>query len=94
MDHPRTKLTVVGRQLLIARVETLGWPVAHAAAMQGVSRATAYKWLGRYRAQGEAGLLDRSSRPHRSPHALPADQAQRSSRPGSSAAGDRTAWRR
>lgn len=76
MGHPRTKLTVFGRQLLIIRVETLGWPVAHAAAMQGISRATAYKWLRRYRSDGEAGLLDRSSRPHRSPRALSADQVQ------------------
>jgi transposase InsO family protein len=74
--HPRTKLTVFGRQLLIARVEVLGWPVAHAATMQGISRATGYKWLRRYRAEGEAGLLDRSSRPRYSPRALSADQAQ------------------
>jgi transposase InsO family protein len=76
VGHPRTKLTVFGRQLLILRVEALGWPVAHAAAMQGISRATGYKWLRRYRAEGEAGLLDRSSRPRRSPRALSADQAQ------------------
>ena len=76
MGHPRTKLTVFGRQLLVARVETLGWPVAHAAAMQGISRATAYKWLGRYRTEGETGLLDRTSRPRRSPRALSPDQAQ------------------
>jgi transposase len=54
--HPRTKLTVFGRQLLVLRVETLGWPVAHAAAMQGISRATGYKWLRRYRAEGQTGL--------------------------------------
>jgi transposase InsO family protein len=74
--HPRTKLTVFGRQLLISRVEALGWPVAQAAAMQGVSRATAYKWVRRYRAEGESGLVDRSSRPRRSPRALPIEQAQ------------------
>jgi transposase InsO family protein len=74
--HPRTKLTVFGRQLLIARVEVLGWPVAHAASMQGISRATAYKWLRRYRAEGDPGLLDRSSRPRHSPRALSVDQAQ------------------
>jgi transposase InsO family protein len=74
--HPRTKLTVFGRQLLVARVEVLGWPVAHAAAMQGISRATAYKWLRRYRAEGDPGLLDRSSRPRRSPRALSVGQAQ------------------
>ena len=76
MGHPRTKLTVFGRQLLILRVETLGWPVAHAATMQGISRATGYKWLRRYQVEGEAGLLDRSSRPRRSPRALSPDQAQ------------------
>ena len=76
MANPKTKLTVFGRQLLIARVEGLDWPVAHAAAMQGISRATAYKWLRRYRADGDPGLLDRSSRPRRSPRALSADQAQ------------------
>jgi transposase InsO family protein len=37
----------------------------------GISRATAYKWVRRYRAEGEPGLLDRSSRPHRSPRRLP-----------------------
>jgi transposase InsO family protein len=74
--HPRTKLTVFGRQLLIARVEVFGWPVAHAATMQGISRATAYKWLRRYRAEGDPGLVDRSSRPRRSPRALSTDQAQ------------------
>ncbi|QGZ42748.1 IS481 family transposase [Pseudoduganella flava] len=33
----------------------------------GVSRKTAYKWLERYRAGGELGLLDRSRQPHSSP---------------------------
>jgi transposase InsO family protein len=74
--HPRTKLTVFGRQLLVSRVEAFGWPVAQAAAMQGVSRATAYKWVRRYRIEGEPGLADRSSRPRRSPRALPIEQAQ------------------
>jgi transposase InsO family protein len=42
-----------------------------------VSRATAYKWLARYRQHGQAGLADGSSRPHRCPHALPAAQVRR-----------------
>jgi transposase InsO family protein len=33
----------------------------------GISRTTACKWLARYRTEGIPGLLDRSSRPHRSP---------------------------
>jgi transposase InsO family protein len=48
-----------------------GWPAAHVAEQLGISRATAYKWVRRYRAEGEAGLLDRSSRPHRSPRRVP-----------------------
>jgi len=42
-----------------------------------VSRATAYKWLARYRSEGPAGLADRSSRPQHCPHALPASQVRR-----------------
>jgi transposase InsO family protein len=52
---------------LVERIEQDGWPAAHAAAMAGVSRATAYKWLGRWRSEGLAGLRDRSSRPHSIP---------------------------
>jgi transposase InsO family protein len=37
----------------------------------GVSRATGYKWVRRYRAEGVAGLADRSSRPRRSPRRTP-----------------------
>ena len=48
-----------------------GWPAAHVAEQLGISRATAYKWVRRYRTEGETGLLDRSSRPHRSPRRLP-----------------------
>jgi len=66
VGHPRPRLSVFSRQLLVARVQA-GWPAAHVAEQLGISRATAYKWVRRYRAEGEAGLLDRSSRPHRSP---------------------------
>ena len=41
MAHRRAKLTVFGRRLLVERIELEGWPVAHAAGMAGVSRATA-----------------------------------------------------
>ena len=62
---------------MISRIEQEGWPVARAAAASGVSRRTAYRWLARWRAEGEAGLLDRSSRPHACPHALPAPVIER-----------------
>jgi transposase InsO family protein len=76
MAHPRAKLTVYGRWLLVQRICGQGWPPARAAEAQGVSVATAYKWLGRWRAQGWAGLADRSSRPQRSPRRLPAAREQ------------------
>ncbi len=63
-SHRRARLTIEGRRLLVHRVQDLGWPAARAAEAMGVSRATAYKWLRRYREEGEAGLADRSSRPH------------------------------
>jgi hypothetical protein len=42
-------------------------PLAGAARAAGVNPPTADKWLGRYLAEGEAGLIDRSSRPKRKP---------------------------
>jgi len=71
VGHPRPRLSVFSRQLLVGRVIDQGWPAAHVAEQLGISRATAYKWVRRYRAEGEAGLFDRSSRPHRSPRRLP-----------------------
>ena len=71
MAHRRAKLTVLGRQLLVDRITVDGMAVAHAADMVGVSRQTAWKWLRRYEAEGLAGLEDRTSRPARSPRALP-----------------------
>jgi transposase InsO family protein len=74
--HPRAKLTVAGRRLLVERVLEQGWPPARAAEAQGVSVATAYKWVRRWRAEGTAGLADRSCRPQRSPRRLPAPREQ------------------
>ena len=77
MAHANARLTEFGRLLLVQRIIELGWPAAQAAESLGVSRATAYKWLGRYRSEGPAGLADRPSRPRRCPHALPASQVRR-----------------
>ena len=74
--HPRAKLTVAGRRLLVERVLEQGWPPARAAEAQGVSVATAYKWVRRWRTEGIAGLADRSCRPQRSPRRLPAPREQ------------------
>ena len=70
MAHPRARLTPFGRRLLVERIEALGWTAAEAARSTGVSRSTASKWVKRFREEGTAGLEDRSSRPHRSPHRL------------------------
>jgi transposase InsO family protein len=48
-----------------------GWGVARAAERYDVSWKTANKWAGRYRAEGPAGMVDRSSRPHRQPNRTP-----------------------
>jgi transposase InsO family protein len=53
--------------LLVRRVREEGLPVAHVAAAMGVSRQCAHRWLSRFDAEGDAGMFDRSSRPHRSP---------------------------
>jgi transposase InsO family protein len=65
--HGNAKLSVKGRQLLVERIEQAGWSLTEAAEAAGVSDRTARKWLARYRAEGEPGLLDRSSAPARVP---------------------------
>ncbi|MFE0649182.1 IS481 family transposase [Streptomyces sp. NPDC059534] len=71
MAHRNARLTVFGRRLLVERVCS-GRPVAHVAAEMGISRATAHKWIRRWRAEGDAGLHDRPSRPRTTPHRTPA----------------------
>ncbi|MEC4576628.1 IS481 family transposase, partial [Streptomyces virginiae] len=71
MSHRNARLTVHGRRILVERVLS-GRPVAHVAAEMGISRPTAHKWVRRWRAEGEAGLQDRPSRPATTPHRTPA----------------------
>ena len=73
MSHRNARLTVRGRQLLVERVCEQGWAVAHAAKAQGVSRQCAHRWINRFREEGEAGLRDRSSRPHHRPSQTPVE---------------------
>jgi len=63
--HANARLSLKGRELLCERVEGAGWSLMQAAEAAGISDRTARKWLGRYRLEGPAGLLDRSSAPGR-----------------------------
>jgi transposase len=69
--HGNARTCPRSRKLLVQRIEAGGWPRAQATAAAGVSERTAAKWLARWRAEGEAGLADRSSAPHRIPHRTP-----------------------
>lgn len=67
MSHVNAALTPRTRLRLAQLVVESGWTYAAAAKMFMVAPRTAKKWADRYRAEGAAGMLDRSSRPHRSP---------------------------
>lgn len=66
--HP---LTETGRLRLARCVVEDGWTLRRAAERFQVSPTTAQRWADRYRALGEAGMADRSSRPHSSPRRTP-----------------------
>jgi transposase InsO family protein len=75
--HRNARLTVHGRLLLVGRVRVEGRPIAHVAKELGVSRQCAHRWVARYDAEGQAGLQDRSSRPHTTPTRTPAKVERR-----------------
>ncbi|MGI9187491.1 MAG: IS481 family transposase [Gaiellales bacterium] len=76
MSHRNAPLTVEGRRRMVER-RLAGYRVSDVAAMFGVSRETVYEWTRRYQAEGLAGLVDRSSRPHVSPRRTPEDVERR-----------------
>ena len=76
-SHKNARLGYAGRVCLIERVRADGWTVCTAAAAFGISPQSVRKWLRRYRAEGRAGLADRSSRPCHSPRRIPARLEQR-----------------
>jgi transposase InsO family protein len=69
--HANAPLGPKGRETMVLRVLEQGWSLAAAAEAAGVSERTCSKWIKRYRAEGEAGLLDRSSAPMSIPHRTP-----------------------
>jgi transposase InsO family protein len=74
--HANAKLGPKGRLVICRRVAAEGWSLTQAAEAAGVSERTAAKWVGRYRAEGEAGLVDRSSAPKSVPHRTPEDRVE------------------
>jgi transposase InsO family protein len=75
VSHRNARTTVQGR-LLIVRRHRAGWKQAHIAKAMGISRKCVKKWLDRYAAAGEAGVEDRSSRPHSCPRRTSAEVAR------------------
>jgi transposase InsO family protein len=75
-QHPNARLTPRHRRTMVNCVTVRGWTVEATAERFQVDAKTVRKWRDRYLAEGDAGLKDRSSRPHRSPNRTP--QARRS----------------
>jgi transposase InsO family protein len=71
--HKNARLTLRSREALVETVNC-GLGFSRAAASFRVTAKTAAKWVRRYHREGAAGLLDRSSRPHRSPRATSSSQ--------------------
>src|SRR5215210_7998723 len=61
--HANAALSLRQRQRMVCRVVEQGWSITKAATAAEVSDRTCSKWVARYRADGVAGLLDRSSAP-------------------------------
>jgi transposase InsO family protein len=72
--HANAALSWSGRRLLAERVVVEGWTLTVAAEAAGVSVRCARKWVGRYRLEGEQGLLDRSSAPRHVANRTPSER--------------------
>ncbi len=69
--HANARTCPNSRRLLVHRIEEEGWSLMAAAEAAGISERSARKWRDRWREEGEAGLLDRSSAPKQIPHRTP-----------------------
>lgn len=70
-QHPNAPLTPEGRRRMVACVLEQSWSIEATAERFQVDAKTVRKWRDRFLTEGEAGLLDRSSRPRRSPNRTP-----------------------
>jgi transposase InsO family protein len=75
VSHRNARTTFHGRLLIVQR-HRQGWKQAHIASAMGVSRKCVKTWIDRFEVEGEAGLCDRSSRPHRCPRRTPVEVEQ------------------
>jgi transposase InsO family protein len=74
--HANAPFGPKGRLTMVRRVTEQGWSLMEAAEAAGVSERTCSKWVCRYRAEGEAGLQDRSSAPLSIPNRTPEDRLE------------------
>ena len=74
--HANAALSLTQRRRMVLRVVEQGWTVRAAAAAAETSLRTCGKWVSRYRADGECGLLDRSSAAREIPHRTSPEREQ------------------
>ncbi len=74
--HANAPLGPKGRELMVRRVIEQRWSLTAAAEAAGVSERTCSKWLARYRCEGRAGMIDRSSAPRSIPHRTGEDRVR------------------
>jgi transposase InsO family protein len=74
--HGNAALTLKKRQLLVCRVLDEDWSLTKAAQAAEVSERRAGEWVRRFRQEGKAGLLDRSSAPKQVHNRTPEDRIQ------------------
>ena len=74
--HAKAALSLNQRRRMVGRVVDRGWSLTEAAEAAEVSERTCSKWVKRYVAEGEAGLLDRPSAPRSIPHRTPEDRVE------------------
>ena len=76
-QHPNAVLTPAGRRKMVGCVIERGWTIEATAQRFQVDAKTVRKWRDRFVEAGDAGLKDRSCRPHRSPNRTPDRQRTR-----------------
>src|SRR5215218_10375225 len=74
--HANAALSLNQRRRMVRRVVEQGWSLTKAAEAAEVSGRTCSKWVRRYLAEGDVGLLDRSSAPMSIPHRTSEDRVE------------------